>query len=104
MKVAQKDFPAQVARAAKGCSVFFFCGPDEGGVQDAAQRILSLLPDPGEKVEFTGAELRRDVARLGDEARSTSLFGDRRYIWVRAQGMRHMMRLTLWCRGIGCGR
>jgi DNA polymerase-3 subunit delta len=65
MKVAQKDFPAQVARAAKGCSVFFFCGPDEGGVQDAAQRILSLLPDPGEKVEFTGAELRRDVARLG---------------------------------------
>lgn len=86
MKATQKDFPSQAARAAKACSVFFFCGPDEGGVQDAAQRILSLLPDPGEKVEFTGAELRRDVARLGDEARSTSLFGDRRYIWVRAQG------------------
>jgi DNA polymerase III subunit delta len=66
--------------------VFFFCGPDEGAVQDAANRILSLLPDPGEKVEFTGAELRRDVARLGDEARSTSLFGDRRYLWVRASG------------------
>lgn len=55
-------------------------------MQDAALRILSLLPDPGEKVEFTGAELRRDIARLGDEARSTSLFGDRRYLWVRASG------------------
>jgi DNA polymerase-3 subunit delta len=37
-------------------------------------------------VEFTGAELRRDPVRLGDEARSTSLFGDRRHIWVRCSG------------------
>jgi DNA polymerase-3 subunit delta len=86
MKATQKDFAAQASRAAKGCSIFFFCGPDEGAVQDAALRILSLLPEPGERVEFTGAELRRDVALLGDEARSTSLFGDRRYIWVRASG------------------
>lgn len=86
MKLTQKDFPAQAARAAQGCNVFFFCGSDEGSVQDAATRILQLLPDPGERVEFTGAELRRDTARLGDEARSTSLFGDRRYLWVRASG------------------
>ena len=86
MKATQKDFGAQAARAARECSIFFFCGPDEGGVQDAANRILSQWPDAGEKIEFTGAELRRDVALLGDEARSTSLFGDRRYIWVRAAG------------------
>jgi len=30
--------------------------------------------------------LRRDPVRLGDEARSTSLFGDKRHIWVRASG------------------
>lgn len=86
MKTTQKDFPSQAARAARECSIFFFCGPDEGGVQDAGHRILSLLDDPGEKVDFTGAELRRDVAKLGDEARSTSLFGDRRHIVVRASG------------------
>lgn len=33
-----------------------------------------------------GAELRADPARLGDEARSTSLFGDKRHIWCRVAG------------------
>ena len=33
-----------------------------------------------------GADLRRDPVRLGDEARSSSLFGGSRHIWVRAQG------------------
>lgn len=66
--------------------MFFFCGPDESGAADAAQQILALLPDPGERVELSGADLKRDPVRLGDEARSTSLFGDKRHIYVRAQG------------------
>mgnify|MGYP002655135774 FL=1 len=37
-------------------------------------------------MELSGADLRRDPALLGDEARSTSLFGDKRHIWVRASG------------------
>lgn len=73
-------------RAAAEGRVFFFCGPDEAGVQDAGKRIVSLLKDPGERIEFTGSDLRRDPVLLGDEARSTSLFGGARHIWVRAQG------------------
>jgi len=86
VKATQKDFKGLAPRAAKEARVFFFCGPDEAGAHDAAHHVLSLLPDPGERVEMTGAELKRDPVRLGDEARSTSLFGDTRYIWIRATG------------------
>ena len=86
MKATQKDFTGIAARAASSCSVFFFCGPDESGAQDAAARITALLDDPGERVELSGGDLRRDPVRLGDEARSTSLFGDKRHIYVRASG------------------
>ncbi len=86
MKATQKDFAGIAPRAARAASVFLLCGPDEAGVQDAATRIAELLPDAGERVEFTGAELRKDPVRLGDEARSTSLFGDARHIWVRTTG------------------
>lgn len=86
MKATQRDFAGIAPRAAQAARVFFFCGPDEAGAQDAAARILALLPDPGERVELSGAELKRDPVRLGDEARSTSLFGDSRHIMVRAQG------------------
>lgn len=86
MKATQKDFATVAQRAVQAARVFFFCGPDEAGAHDAAQKVLSLLPDPGERIELSGAELRRDPVRLGDEARSTSLFGGARHIWVRAQG------------------
>lgn len=86
MKATQRDFASVAARAAGAARVFFFCGPDEAGAQDAAAKILSLLPDPGERIELAGGDLRRDPVRLGDEARSTSLFGDTRHIFVRAQG------------------
>ena len=86
MKATQKDFASLVPRMAGQARVFFLCGPDDSGVQDAAHRIAGLLADPGERIEMTGAELKRDPVRLGDEARSTSLFGDSRHIWVRASG------------------
>ena len=86
MKASQKDFKGQAAHAAKQASVFFFCGPDEAGAHDAAHQIAALLPDPGERIELSGSELKRDPVRLGDEARSTSLFGGNRHIWVRASG------------------
>jgi hypothetical protein len=62
-----------------------FCGPDEAGAADAAARIARLLGE-AERVELTGADLRRDPVRLADEARSVSLFGDRRQIHVRTAG------------------
>jgi len=73
-------------RAAAAARTFFFCGPDEAGIHDAAQLIVSLLPDAGERIELSGADLKRDPVRLGDEARSTSLFGTSRHILVRASG------------------
>ncbi len=86
MKATQKDFLRGAPAAARDARIFFFCGPDEAGASAAANRLAAALPDAGERVELAGADLRRDPALLGDEARSTSLFGDRRHIWVRASG------------------
>jgi DNA polymerase-3 subunit delta len=86
VKATQKDFSAIAPRAARAARVFLFCGPDEAAASEAAREIASLLENPGERVELSGAELRRDPVRLGDEARSNSLFGDSRHILVRAAG------------------
>ena len=86
MKASQKDFKGLAARAAANAKVFFFCGPDEAGAHAAAARITELLADPGERIDLSGADLRKDPVRLGDEARSCSLFGDKRHIYVRASG------------------
>ena len=48
--------------------------------------MIEALGDPGERVELSGAELKGDTAKLGDEARSASLFGERRHIIVRCAG------------------
>jgi DNA polymerase III subunit delta len=86
VKAKQKEFPRVAAEAAKSARVFFFCGPDESGAQDAAAHIAALMGDIGERIELSGSELKRDPVRLGDEARSNSLFGGERHIYVRAQG------------------
>jgi DNA polymerase-3 subunit delta len=86
VKATQKDFRTVAPKAAAAAKVFFFCGPDEAGAQDAARAIVDLLPTPGERVELAGSDLRKDPVRLGDEARSSSLFGDARHIWVSASG------------------
>lgn len=86
MKATQKDFARGLPAGAQAARMFFFCGPDEAGASAAANRIAAALPDAGDRVELTGADLKRDPALLGDEARSTSLFGGQRHIWVRASG------------------
>lgn len=75
-----------VPAGAAAARMFFFCGPDEAGASAAAARVVAALPDAGERVELTGADCKRDPALLGDEARSPSLFGGQRHIWVRASG------------------
>ncbi|MEL0250409.1 MAG: DNA polymerase III subunit delta [Novosphingobium sp.] len=85
MKLTQKTFAGSAARVARECRIFYFCGPDESGASDAAAKIAGLLGE-AERIELSGAELRRDPVRLADEARSVSLFGDRRVIHVRATG------------------
>ena len=86
MKATQKDFGSGAQRAAKQCGVFFFCGPDEAGASAAANKIVSYLEEPGERVEMAGSALRKDPVSLGDEARSGSLFGSTRHIFIRASG------------------
>ena len=86
MKATQKDFPASAQRFARSHAVFFFCGPDEAGAAAAAAQVAAALEEPGERVEISGGDLRKDPVLLGDEARSSSLFGDKRHIWVRASG------------------
>lgn len=86
MKATQKDFAAVAPRAVRACKTFFFCGPDEAGAAAAAQRIAAMLDDPGERVDLSGADLRRDPVLLADEARSSSLFAGSRHIVVRAAG------------------
>lgn len=86
MKANQRDFARGIPRNASAASIFFFCGPDEAGASAAANAIIEAMPDPGERVEITGADIKRDPAMLGDEARSASLFGDKRHIFVRATG------------------
>ncbi|MEP5937816.1 MAG: DNA polymerase III subunit delta [Erythrobacter sp.] len=86
MKATQRDFASIAPRAAENCSIFFFCGPDEAGASAAAARIIEQFDDAGERLDMAGADLRKDPASLGDEARTTSLFGDARHILVRANG------------------
>lgn len=86
MKATQRDFRNVAPRAISQASIFFFCGPDEAGASAAAQQMIGMLDDAGERVEISGGQLRKDPAILGDEARSGSLFGDARHILVRASG------------------
>jgi len=86
VKATQRDFASVAPRAALQARIAFFCGPDEAGAFAAADRLAAMLPDPGERIELSGGEVRSDPVRLGDEARSTSLFGGTRHILVRATG------------------
>jgi DNA polymerase-3 subunit delta len=86
VKATQRDFASVAPRAAQQARISFFCGPDEAGAAAAAAKIVEMLPDPGERIELSGSELRSDPVKLGDEARSASLFGGARHIMVRASG------------------
>ncbi len=86
MKATQRDFAQVAQRSAANCAIFFFCGQDEAGASAAAAKLVAMLPDAGERIELSGAELRSDPVRLVDEARSTSLFGGTRHILARVSG------------------
>jgi DNA polymerase-3 subunit delta len=86
MKATQRDFATVAPRAAQQCRMFFFCGQDEAGASAAADKLIAQLGNPGERVELSGADVRKDPALLADEARSSSLFGETRHIYVRAAG------------------
>lgn len=84
MKATNRNFAASLARGA-AMRLWYFCGADEAGAADAAARVLARLKAE-ERVDLTGAELKRDPARLVDEVRSTSLFGASRVIVITMAG------------------
>ncbi|KHL24834.1 DNA polymerase III subunit delta [Croceibacterium mercuriale] len=86
MKATGKDYLQLAQRGGAPMRVSFLCGQDEAGAAAAADKLVALLPHAGERVELSGGELRSDPVRLGDEARSSSLFGTDRYIRVRCSG------------------
>lgn len=70
--------------------LYLFYGPDEAGSEALAARLgraLGTLGGSGtERVDLDGSTLSRDPARLGDEASSISMFGDKRWIRVAPVG------------------
>jgi DNA polymerase III subunit delta len=84
VKATGRDFAQKAAKQAY--RIVFLCGPDEAGAAAAAARAIAALPEPGERVELSGSDLKNAPARLVDEARSTSLFGDKLHLYVRVSG------------------
>lgn len=78
--------------------IFLAYGPDTGLVRETAQRLARSFAgdDPGAMnlVVLEGAELDADPSRLAVEARTTSLFGDKRVIRVRGASKSLVMTLS----------
>jgi len=73
-------------------------GPDSGLVREIAQRMVQHFSgsDAGSMnlVVLDGGELDADPGRLAVEAKTVSLFGDRRVVRVRGAGKSSVMPLT----------
>jgi DNA polymerase-3 subunit delta len=80
---------AQIERALRAPAAtrfFLLHGPDEAGSRALARLVVGGLGPNAERVDLGGSELRSDPARLADEASSSSLFGEPRFILVEATG------------------
>ena len=66
--------------------LYLLYGPDEAGSRAQAKRLERAMGPGAERVDLDGATLKADPARLADEAASTSLFGDKRYIRLTLSG------------------
>ena len=66
--------------------VFLAYGPDGGLVRETAQSLAKRFADGGEIIVLEGDEVDKDPGKLAVEAKTTSLFGDKRVIRVRNAG------------------
>ena len=74
-------------------SLVLIYGQDEGLIAERAANLVKAAAagadDPFSLVRLGSAEVAADPARLIDEARTVSLFGNRRVVWIRDDGGRY---------------
>jgi len=76
-----------LARPTSSFPVVLLYGPDKGLVSERARRFAeaSKLPldDPFAVIRMEADDIEADPAKLADEARTISMFGDQRLIWIK---------------------
>ena len=86
MKVDAGKLRSLTAAPPAAIRLYLLHGPDEASAQAAARQLGLAFGKGAERIDLDGATLRKDPARLADEAASLSLFGDARYVRVAAIG------------------
>ncbi len=91
--MAQKkayEVDSWLARPDPGVSIVLLYGPDRGLVAERARAFAGKtglpLDDPFSVVRLEGSEIDREEGRLLDEARTVSMFSERRLLWLRNAG------------------
>lgn len=89
-RMAQKkshEVDAFINRENRAFPLVLIYGPDKGLVAERAKRYAKAtglpLDDPFAVIHMQADEIDSDPARLSDEARTISMFGGDRLIWVR---------------------
>ena len=89
------DIDGFLRRPSERVTVVLVYGPDDGLVAERAGAVVRAAAgkddDPFSLVRLEGTDLVADPARLSDEARTVSLFGSRRVVWVRDCGARNIL-------------
>ncbi len=78
-KLREADFVASIGTRPE-IRLFFIFGQDESAIAGMASAMAAKMGPGAEAVDIESDKLRSDPALLADEAASTSLFGDTRYI------------------------
>jgi DNA polymerase III, delta subunit len=90
MEIKAHEYAALIRRAEIPYRIVLVFGPDRGLVSERAAEIAAAtridLKDDFSVVRLEAAEIAGDAGRLIDEARSVSLFGGERLVWVRNAG------------------
>lgn len=86
MIVRLPEMQRVLAVAASEVRLYLFYGPDESASNELANSLTAKLGPDTERLDFTGAQLKDDPARLADEAAAFSMFGGRLHIRVTGNG------------------
>lgn len=74
--------------------IILLFGADDSQIAEIAQKTMAALPQPLEKIELGGAQLKSDPSILLDEALAISMFGDSRCILARSSGEEALAAVT----------